>query len=72
MPELKEFMPVIKKGVVANALLFFYFLSPSFLAFCVAILIFFLCLFDEPAEMIGQMVQQVQPENEECVLIKIN
>ena len=61
MSQLKEFFPVIKKAIVANALLFFYFISPSFIAFCTGLLIFFLCFFDEPAETIAQIVSQVQP-----------
>ena len=72
MSQLKEFLPVIKKALFANALLLFYFLSPTFISFCVALLIFSLCFFDEPAETIAKIVQEIQPENEECVLIKIN
>ena len=50
MPNAKELMPHIKRAAAANALLFLFYISPSFLSFVAIVIALFVVIFDNPYE----------------------
>lgn len=68
----KKLMALIRKAIMYNVLLLVYFFSPTFIAFCVIMVILALIFFEDATSTIIDLVSIIQPENEECSLLKLN
>ena len=65
-------IPVVKKAVIYNILFVFYILSPSFIAFCLTIFVVCLLTFEDAAQTIIGIVNDIQAEHKDTFFERIN
>ena len=56
MADLKSLLPHIKRAVLANCLLFAYYMSPSFMSFFALVVAVFVIIFDHPVDSFNSLI----------------